>query len=161
MDSHCFKLHRSNLISFNLSNVGEFRKRKFLCCAHLATPKFHVAVVQQRLWNVQKSVMHLQSCVFCQSKPTVFFLLLAVTVAKTLHCCTCDPEICYHGNVTSHFSSLFYLDWVLLGALISWPYVHRVRRRKIEFILYFCMTHILFPSQNLRYQLTNRKNFYF
>ena len=31
--------------------------------------KFHVAVVQQRLRNVQKRVMHVQSCFFfCQSK---------------------------------------------------------------------------------------------
>ena len=48
VNSRCFKLHRSYLISFNLSNDGEifwvksektvckFRKRKtkFLCCAH-------------------------------------------------------------------------------------------------------------------------------
>ena len=54
--------------------------------------KFHVAVVQQRLRNVQKSVMYVQSCFFffCQSKPIVF-LLFAVAVAKTL--CCCDPEI--------------------------------------------------------------------
>ena len=44
--------------------------------------KFHVAVVQQRLRNVQKSVMHVQSFFFCQSKPIVF-LLFAVAVAKT------------------------------------------------------------------------------
>ena len=43
--------------------------------------KFHVAVVQQRLRNVQKSVMHVRSCFFfCQSKPIVF-LLFAVAVA--------------------------------------------------------------------------------
>ena len=43
--------------------------------------KFHVAVVQQRLRNVQKSVMHAQSCFFFgQSKPIVF-LLFAVAVA--------------------------------------------------------------------------------
>ena len=49
LNSHCFKLHRSYLISFNLSNVSEifrvksertvckFRKRKtkFLFCCHL------------------------------------------------------------------------------------------------------------------------------
>ena len=42
-NSHCFKLHRSYSLSFNLSNVGEIfwieserkRKRNFLCCAHL------------------------------------------------------------------------------------------------------------------------------
>ena len=35
--------------------------------------KFHVAVVQQRLRNVQKSVMHVQSCFFGQSKPVSFY----------------------------------------------------------------------------------------
>ena len=30
--------------------------------------KFHVVVAQQRLRNVQKSVMHVQRCIFCQSK---------------------------------------------------------------------------------------------
>ena len=35
--------------------------------------KFHVAVVQQRLRNVQKSVMHVQSCFFDQSKPVSFY----------------------------------------------------------------------------------------
>ena len=74
-----WKLHRSYLISFNLSNVGEiswvksertvskFRKRKrtFLYCVHVpCKAKFHVAVAQQRLRNVQKSVMHVQSFSF-------------------------------------------------------------------------------------------------
>ena len=36
--------------------------------------KFHVAVVQQRPRNVQKSVIHVQRCFFfCQSNPTFFF----------------------------------------------------------------------------------------
>ena len=58
--------------------------------------KFHVAVVQQRLRNVQKSVMHVKSCClfvfffFCQSKPIVFFPVRR-RGAKTP--CCCDPEI--------------------------------------------------------------------
>ena len=48
------------------------------------TRMFHVAVVQQRLRNVQKSVMHVQK--------------LPVVVIQ---------KFCFHGNVTSHFSSLF------------------------------------------------------
>ena len=48
--------------------------------------KFHVAVMQQRLRNVQKSAMHVQRCFFCQSKPIVS-LLFAVAVAKTPYCC--------------------------------------------------------------------------
>ena len=52
--------------------------------------KFHVAVVQQRLRNVQKRVMQVQRCFFCQCKPIVF-LLFAVAVAKTPYCY--HPEI--------------------------------------------------------------------
>ena len=45
------------------------RKRKFLRCAHLLRDlkrlreirKFHVAVMQRRLRNLQKSAMHVQS----------------------------------------------------------------------------------------------------
>ena len=93
MDSHCFKLHRSYLISLNLSNVGKIfwlesegtvskfwkRKRKFLCV--LTYPikrarqirKFHVAVVQRRLRNIQKSVMHVQSCYFANVNLLLFY----------------------------------------------------------------------------------------
>ena len=64
--------------------------------------KFH-AVMQQWPRNVQKSVIHVQSCSFANLN-----LLLA--------CCSPSPlqtlpivviqKFCYHGNVTSHFSSL-------------------------------------------------------
>ena len=47
--------------------------------------KFHVAVVQQRLRNVQKSVMHVQSCFFA-SLNLLLFLLSAVAVAKIPYC---------------------------------------------------------------------------
>ena len=50
--------------------VSWFRKRKKIFCVVLTYSikraseirKFHVAFVQQRLRNVQKSVMHVQSC---------------------------------------------------------------------------------------------------
>ena len=65
VNSPGYKLHQSYSISFNL-----FRKKK-LCCVHLRPKagtykKFHVAVVQRRLGNVQKSVMHVQSCCFAK-----------------------------------------------------------------------------------------------
>ena len=134
VNSHCFKLHRSYSISFNLSNVGgifwvkskrtvsKFRKRKrnFLCCAHLlhkAGPwnrKFHVAVVQQRLRNVQKSVMHVQSWFFANLN--LFF------------CCSPSPlqklpivviqKFCYHGYGTSHFSCP--LKWLISLGFVDW-----------------------------------------
>ena len=52
--------------------------------------KFHVAVVQQRLRNVQTSVVHVRRFFFCQSKRIVF-LLFTVTIAKTPY--RCHPEI--------------------------------------------------------------------
>ena len=119
VDSHCFKLHRSYSISFNLSNVGDifgvifvskFRKEKENCYVVLIysikrAPEirnFHVTVVRQRLRNEQKSVIHVKSCfLFCQSKPIVFgcspspLQKLPIAVIQ---------KFCYHGNVTSHFS---------------------------------------------------------
>ena len=63
--------------------VSKFRKRKrkrnFLSCAHLLhkagawNRTFHVAVVQQRLRNVQKSVMHVQSWFFANLNLFFFF----------------------------------------------------------------------------------------
>ena len=38
--------------------------------------QFHVVVVQRRLRNVQKSVMHVQSCSFANLKPLAFFAVL-------------------------------------------------------------------------------------
>ena len=57
----------------------EKEKENFLCYSH----RLHKAgaVVQQRLRNVQKSVMHVQSCSFANLKP-IAFLLLSVAVAK-------------------------------------------------------------------------------
>ena len=50
--------------------VFKFRKRKLLCWVYLLPAikqareirKFHVAAEQWRLRNVQKSVLHVQSC---------------------------------------------------------------------------------------------------
>ena len=56
--------------------------------------KFQVADLQRRLRNVQKSVMHVQSCCFAHINRLFFFAVLvavAVVVAKAPHCC--DPEM--------------------------------------------------------------------
>ena len=54
--------------------------------------KLHVVIVQRRLRNVQKSVMHGQICCFA-NRHLFFsvFVAVAVVVAKAPHCC--DPEI--------------------------------------------------------------------
>ena len=65
--------------------------------------KFHVAVVQQQLRNVQKTMMHMPRCFFANVN-LLFF------------CCSPSPlqklpivviqKFCYHGNMMLHFSSL-------------------------------------------------------
>ena len=66
--------------------------------------KFHVEVVQQRLRNVKKKRDAREKFFFffCQSKPIVCFLF-AVEVQKLP--VVVIQKFCYHGNVTSHFSS--------------------------------------------------------
>ena len=60
------------LLTYVIKRVSEIRK-------------FYVAVVQQRLRSVQKSMMHIQSFSFANLN------LLLFAVAKTPYCC--DPEI--------------------------------------------------------------------
>ena len=45
--------------------------------------KFHVAVVQPRLRNVQKRVMHVQSCCFTNINYCFFAFLIAVSIFVT------------------------------------------------------------------------------
>ena len=94
VNSHCFKLHRSYSISLNLSNVGEifwielertlseFRKKKkeTFCVSFTYSVKgarenrkFLVLVEQGWLKNVQKSVVHVQSCCFTNIRRTYCF----------------------------------------------------------------------------------------
>ena len=73
VNSHSFKLYRAYFIYVNSSNVqfqktvSKFRKRK-----ESRSRIFHVVVVQWRQRNVPKSVMHVQSCMFCQYKLIAF-----------------------------------------------------------------------------------------
>ena len=82
--------------------VSEFSKRKLkeISCAVFTNSikrareirKFQVADLQRRLRNVQKSVMHVQSCCFANINLLLFvFVAVAVVVALTPYCC--DPEI--------------------------------------------------------------------
>ena len=73
VNSHSFKLYRAYFIYVNSSNVqfqktvSKFRKRK-----ESRSRIFHVVVVQWRQRNVPKSVMHVQSRMFCQYKLIAF-----------------------------------------------------------------------------------------
>ena len=73
VNSHSFKLYSAYFIYVNSSNVqfqktvSKFRKRK-----ESRSRIFHVVVVQWWQRNVPKSVMHVQSCMFCQYKLIAF-----------------------------------------------------------------------------------------
>ena len=67
--------------------------------------KFHVAAVQRRLRNVQKRVMHVQSCCFGD----INLLLFSSSLCRRRRRCLRSllvviKKFCYHGNMTSHFS---------------------------------------------------------
>ena len=64
--------------------------------------EFHVAVVQQRLKNVQKKCDTRAKLFFCQTKPIAFFAVAKPSIIVI-------QKFCYHSNVTSHFFSLFSL----------------------------------------------------
>ena len=68
--------------------VSKFRKRKESCCLVFPSSTkrefrhFHVVVVQRRQRNVQKSVMHVQSC--CFANQTYCFLPFSLPSASSL-----------------------------------------------------------------------------
>ena len=70
--------------------------------------KFHVAVLQRGLKNVQKRVMHVQSCNFANVNLLLFAVLFAVASPSSLLMfpIVVIQKFCYHGNMTSHFSLL-------------------------------------------------------
>ena len=71
--------------------------------------KFRVAVVQRWLKMYKKSVMHVQSCCFTNINLFLFFLPLSLPSLLSLPNVpfVVIQKFCCHGNVTSHFSSLF------------------------------------------------------
>ena len=81
---------------------------------------FNVVVVQQRLRNVKKSVIHVQSCFFFANLNPIHFLLFAVVVPKLP--IVVIQKFCYHSNVTSHFLSL------LSSFVCLFVYFSRMRR---------------------------------
>ena len=75
--------------------VSDFRKRqrKFLCCVHQPHKQareirnFQVADLQRRLRNVQKSMMHVQSCCFAD----INRLLFCRSRCRRHRCCLSSP----------------------------------------------------------------------
>ena len=64
------------------SSEREIKFRRCLCTYYIGRQirHFHVVVVQKRERNVQKSVMHVQSCCFAYKTYCFFDVLFAVRV---------------------------------------------------------------------------------
>ena len=74
-------------------------------------------LANKQLRNVQKSVMQVQSCCFALlpfSLPSFSLLKLPIVVIR---------KCCYHGNVTSHFSSLLLADKSVLFFFVFFVFV--------------------------------------
>ena len=79
--------------------------------------KFHVAVVQQWLRNILKSVMHVQRCFFANLNLLLFFcspLLLQKLPIVAIQ------KFCYHGNMMSHFSFLLQVALIEYSEFIGY-----------------------------------------
>ena len=94
MNSGCFELNRAYSVLFNPSNVGRFLWSWFLHdCIEVQKKKKKVSVwcslspqnVQWRQRNVQKSVMHVQSCYFVNHAQPTGFLPSSLPSPSSLH----------------------------------------------------------------------------
>ena len=132
------------------------QKKKILCCVHLlqkagaGNQKFHVAVVRRRLRNVKKSVMHVQNCCFANlnllSKPIAFLTFSLPSPSSLLKLpIVVIQKFWYHGNVTSHFSSLWRRGAYLKGV----AYLIQKRRQYQLSIKY----------QNTQWKSSSKKKF--
>ena len=119
MISHCFKLHRSYSMSFNLSKclrnfLGLQKEKESFCVGYSIKwaseiRKFHVAVLQRRLSILQKSVMYVQSCSFANVN------LLLFCRARCRHRCRClSPPLLWSRS---------------FAAMVTWRHTSPLRLR--------------------------------
>ena len=143
MDLHCFNLHWSYLISFNLSNVGGVGENKTNFFFPNLCPVLSdlTQKISHKLGAWKGSFMSL-SCnngkemyknVWCMCKDVFlpvcayYFLLFAVTVEKTSYCC--HPEILlscslFHSQISAtHAVCMFHL--LIIVRLHFFVYVHK------------------------------------
>ena len=80
---------------------------------------FHVVVVQWRQRNVQKSVIHVQSCCFANPAYGIFAVPVAVVVALTPYCFGQEipnglslPNLFFHNP--SHSPYIIYLNIIFI-----------------------------------------------
>ena len=88
--------------------------------------KFHVAVVQQPLRNVQKSVIHVQRCFLVNLN--LLFLFCSLSPLQKLPTVVIQ-KFCYHGKVTSHISSLLNINLIF-----SWLPRRHIRTPRFVFL---------------------------
>ena len=130
MNLRCLKLYRAYSISFNYSNAGKVfwswilkdcikvQKRKTESCCLLfpsSTKRelgpFHVIVVQRRQRNVQKGVMHVQSCCFADLN----LLLFCLSRCRRRRRCI-NSLVFFHFRTGFRFvHSLYHHQWTKLA----------------------------------------------
>ena len=87
--------------------------------------KFQVAAVKRWLRNVQEKVM------FCWYKPIAFFHFSLLSLVSLLKLpIVVIQKFCYHGNMTSHFSPLLYLQLFFVIVTVS-THLHVIYRHFI------------------------------
>ena len=149
---HCFKLRQSYSISF-LTNwrqnflglnpkrtVSKFRKRKEKFCVVLTyfvkwvyeIGKFHIAAMQWWLRNKQKKWCRVAELLFCRYKPIAFSQFSLPLPASLLKLpIVVIQKFCYHGNMTSHFASLLYLQLQFFVIITASTHLHVICRQFI------------------------------
>ena len=140
----CLNLHRDNSNLNTLSNKGELSwswipknysqvqkaKENFvMACLHPPLNaklgiNFHVVVVQRRERNVQKSVMHVQSCCFAKwIKPIAFLTFLPPSQLSHLKVPNLHTHSPLRGccfEMCQWIRSLWSLTYLLFWCLSSW-----------------------------------------
>ena len=165
VNSHCFKLHRSYSVSFNLfkcrrnslglnpkppyvSSEKENFCAVFINCIERVREisKLHVAFLQRLLRNVQKKGWFaVLVVVFC--RPCLSSILLWCT------------NFCYHGNVTSHspLNSAFLSRSCLSSRILlhsavplprSWIVGKSMQRNQLSSLAHNCPLHVSWGRDN-------------
>ena len=80
---------------------------------------FHVEIAQRRLRNVQKSVMHVRSCCFVQSKPIVFLPFSLPSPSSLLKLPNVPYSVLQHNTRKIYFEQYVRLDVGLPSSIFS------------------------------------------
>ena len=99
--------------------------------------KFHVAVLQRRLRNVQKKRDSRAKWLFCQYNPIAFLPLSSPSPSSLLKfSIVVSQKFCCHGSVTSHFSSIRFRAQAIVTSLSRDIYSDRPKNNIIINLVY-------------------------